>query len=209
MLIAAVPIGVAVTAQAPDRPGQLDPFFGGDGRQTTFKRGSTGYAVAIDEQRSDRGGGLHLDRADRPGSARFLPNGMPDTSFSRDGQVTTDLGGTDYGFDVAIHPDGGIAGRGRTRHCDRFQGGARPLPPRGKRNRDFGGGDGIVLTSFGKQYQGANASWSAPAGDITIGGFTSNGSTARWALARFGPRGTRDRSFGGDGRVTVDLDARR
>ena len=211
MLIAAMPVVAmpvvdvaAVSARAPE-PGQLDPTFAGDGKRTTFTRGSTGYAVAIDENDRIVVAGYSLTGQTNLAVARFLPNGMPDTSFSRDGQVTTDLGGTDYAFDVAIHPDGGIVVAGERDTATGSRAALVRYLPRGKRNRDFGGGDGIVLTSFGKQYQGANAVVVGASGNITIGGFTSNGSTARWALARFGPRGTRDRSFGGDGRVTVDL----
>jgi uncharacterized delta-60 repeat protein len=186
-------------------PGRLDRFFSGDGRQTAFIRGGIGYAVAIDGHDRIVVAGYTLTRHTDLALARFLPNGTPDDSFGGDGRVTTDLGGSDYAFDVAIHPDGGIvvAGERDTRHGSRAA--VVRYHPKGARNRDFGGGDGIVLTSFGKRYQGANAVVIGASGNITIGGFTSNGSTAKWALARFGPRGVLDKDFGGDGKVTVDL----
>jgi uncharacterized delta-60 repeat protein len=75
---------------------------------------------------------------------------------------------------------------------------------RGALNRSFSA-DGVAYVSFGKRFQGANALAITGAGRIVLGGSTSNGSASRWALARLNPNGSRDRSFGGDGRVTVDL----
>ncbi|HEY6566798.1 MAG TPA: delta-60 repeat domain-containing protein, partial [Actinomycetota bacterium] len=185
-------------------PGQLDRTFGGDGKQTTFNRGGTGYAVAIDANGRIVVAGYTLTGQTDLAVARFLPDGKPDKSFGGDGRVITDLGGTDYGFDVAIHPDGGIVVVGERDTRSGSRAAVVRYLPRGKRNKDFGG-DGIVLTSFGKKYQGANAVVVSADGNITIGGFTSNGSTAKWAMARYGPRGVLDKRFGGNGKVTVDL----
>jgi uncharacterized delta-60 repeat protein len=195
---------LAVPAQGA-RPGQLDKFFSGDGKQTTFSRGGTGYAVAIDANDRIVVAGYTLSGQTDLAVARFLPNGKPDRDFSGDGRITTNLGGTDYAFDVAIHPDGGIVVVGERDTRSGSKAAVVRYLPRGKRNKDFGGGDGIVLTSFGKKYQGANTVVIGASGNITIGGFTSNGSTAKWALARFGPRGVLDKTFGGDGKITVDL----
>ena len=41
--------------------------------------------------------------------------------------------------------------------------------PKGGLDKDFGGGDGIVLTDFGKRYQGANAVVVYPNGNIAAG----------------------------------------
>jgi uncharacterized delta-60 repeat protein len=204
-MCAIVAMGLATVPAHAATPGQLDKFFSGDGKQTTFSRGGTGYAVAIDGNDRIVVAGYTLSGQTDLAVARFLPNGTPDTSFGGDGRITTDLGGTDYGFDIAIHPDGGIVVVGERDTASGSKAAVVRYLPRGKRNKDFGGGDGIVLTSFGKKYQGANAVVIGASGNITIGGFTSNGSTAKWALARYGPRGVLDKSFGGDGKVTVDL----
>ncbi len=195
----------ALAAPAHAAPGQLDAFFSGDGKATAFANGGTGYAVAIDaKDRIVVAGstqGAHPDFA----VARFLPNGSPDTGFSRDGRVITDLGGADYAFDLAIQADGKIvvAGERDTSSSNSFA--IVRYTPKGGLDNEFGGGDGIVLTDFGKRYQGANAVVVYPSGNIAAGGFASNGSTGRWAIARYGPRGVLDKSWGNDGRVTVDL----
>jgi uncharacterized delta-60 repeat protein len=195
--------GLAVPAHAD--PGKLDDFFSGDGKATAFANGATGYAVAIDAKgRIVVAGSTQTAKPDFA-VARFLPNGAPDTEFSKDGRVTVDLGGADYGFDLALQPDGKIvvAGERDTKTQNAFA--LARLMPKGGLDKDFGGGDGIVLTDFGKRYQGANAVVVYPNGNIAAGGFASNGSTGRWAIARYGPKGVLDKSWGKDGRVTVDL----
>ena len=65
---------------------------------------------------------------------------------------------------------------------------ARAAAAEGRPRQGLRGGDGIVLTDFGKRYQGANAVVVYPNGNIAAGGFASNGSTGRWAIARYGPK---------------------
>ena len=107
---------------------------------------------------------------------RLLPNGTFDPDFGGgDGRVVTDLGGTDYGFDVAIHPDGGIVVAGERVSGSGSRVAVLRYGPKGRLDKDFGGGDGVVLTSFGKKTQGASAVVVGASGNITIGGYTSNG----------------------------------
>jgi uncharacterized delta-60 repeat protein len=195
-----------VPTAASAAPGKLDRFFSGDGKQTAFPHGGTAFAVAIDGKGRIVLAGYTLRASTDVAVARFLPNGHPDRHFGGgDGRVTTNLGGTDYAFDVVIPQGGGIVVAGE-RHTTR---GSKVALIRynsgGGRDKDFGGGDGIVLTSFGKRYNGASALAIGASGKITVGGFTSNGSADRWALARYGPRGVLDRDFGRDGKVTIAL----
>lgn len=189
-------------------PGKLDKFFSGDGKQTAFPHGATAFGVAIDGKDRIVVAGYTLRASVDLAIARFLPNGRPDPDFGGgDGRVTTNLGATDYAFDVAIPKGGGIVVAGER---DTARGSKVALvryTAAGGRDKDFGGGDGIVLTSFGKRYNGASAVAIGANGNITVGGFTSNGSADRWALARYGPRGVLDKDFGGDGKVTIDLSA--
>lgn len=197
--------GLAVPASA--SAGKLDKFFSSDGKTTAFANGATGYAVAIDAKGRIVVAGSTQGAKPNFAVARFLPNGTPDNEFSKDGKVTTDLGGSDYAFDLAIQEDGKIvvAGERDTKSTNSFA--VVRYLPKGGLDGDFGGGDGIVLTDFGKRYQGANAVVVYPNGNIAAGGFASNGSTGRWAIARYGPRGVLDKEWGKDGRVTVDLSA--
>jgi len=185
--------------------GKLDHTFSNDGRATAFPKGATGFGVAIDAKGRILVAGYTLDGDTDFALARFRPNGTLDPDFGGgDGRVTTDLGGTDYGFDVAIGSNGRIVVAGqRTRSSGSLMAVA-VYGPRGVLDKDFSK-DGIAFVSFDKEFQGANVVAVGANNKIVIGGSTSNGETSRWAIARLRPNGSRDRDFGGDGRVTVDL----
>jgi len=195
--------GIATSSVA--APGKLDTMFSGDGRATAFPKGATGYAVAVDDKGRIVVAGYTLSANAGFAVARFRPNGTLDPNFGGgDGRVTTDLGGTDYAFDLAIAPNGRIVVAGTRERRSGTRTAVAAYTRRGALNRGFSS-DGLAYLSFGKRFQGANALAITGAGKIVIGGSTSNGSTSRWALARLNPDGSRDRSFGGDGRVTLDL----
>jgi uncharacterized delta-60 repeat protein len=97
--------------------GALDTSFSGNGKQHTgFGTGSVDGAHAVAQQADGKivvagtaNGAFAL--------ARYNANGNLDTTFSGDGKVTTDLGGTDsrrYGAHaVALQADGKIVAAGR------------------------------------------------------------------------------------------------
>ena len=206
----AVAVAVALTLAVSTLPalaagGKLDRSFSGDGRATTFPRGATAFGLAIDAQGRILVAGYTLDGDTDFALARFRPNGTPDPDFGGgDGRVTTDLGGTDYGFDIALGSNGRIVVAGQRERPSGTQMAVAVFGPRGGLDRDFSG-DGITFVGFGKEFQGANAVAVTENDTIVLGGATSNGESSRWALARLRPDGSRDRDFGGDGRVTVDL----
>ena len=89
--------------------GRLDRTFGRDGRATAFPKGATGYGVAIDAQGRIVLAGYTLDGDPDLALARFRSNGTLDRDFGGgDGRVSTDLGGTDYGFDLSMAAGGRI-----------------------------------------------------------------------------------------------------
>jgi uncharacterized delta-60 repeat protein len=207
--VVALGLGAAMGIAVPPAhaaPGSLDKTFSVDGKQTAFNFGATGYAVTIDANGRILVAGYIVVGRTNIAVARFLASGAPDLSFGGgDGRVITNLGGTDYAFDIATHPGGGfvVVGERDTSRGSRMA--VVRYGPNGGLNRNFGGGDGSTLVSYGKQYQGAFAVVVGPNGKITLGGFTSNGFTSRWALARLDGLGHKDPTFGGDGLVTTDL----
>ncbi len=196
---------LAVALPAHAAAGKLDQSFSNDGRVTAFPKGATAFGAAVDGKGRILVAGYTLENDTDFALARFRPNGTPDPGFGGgDGRVTTDLGGTDYGFDIALGSNGRIVVAGQR---DRPSGTLMAVAvygPRGVLDRDFSK-DGITFVGFDKEFQGANAVAVGANDKIVIGGSTSNGETSRWALARLRPNGSRDRGFGGDGRVTVDL----
>ena len=130
VLVAAIVVGVVFSAGAQAAPGDLDPTFSGDGKQTTDFAGSdrrTGWR-SRPTARSSRSAAPSGGTGD-PGRfalARYNPNGSLDTSFSGDGKQTTDFGGGATG--VALQGDGKIVAVGtRSRGDARLR--ARPLQP--------------------------------------------------------------------------------
>lgn len=137
--------------------------------------------------------------------ARYLPNGVLDRSFSRDGRASIDLGyGDDVARAVAIQPDGKIlvAGHG-TRN--RYRTGDDFAFARFRRNgtldSSFGRG-GVATVHFGgRRHDAAYGLSLQPDGRIVAAGSSSAGeASGRIALLRLRPNGSLDSSFGDGGR---------
>ena len=106
ILAAAVIVAGGLPALASAAPGDLDVSFSGDGKQTTdFGGADLASAVAVQAD------GKLVVAGTSDGNfalARYGVDGALDPSFSGDGLVTTDIGGTDDGQGVVIQPDGKI-----------------------------------------------------------------------------------------------------
>jgi uncharacterized delta-60 repeat protein len=142
-------------------------------------------------------------------AAAFAAPGDLDTTFSGDGKVTTKLSSADdHAKGVAIQADGKIvaAGHSSIRGNGTF-GLARynsdgTLDPtfswNGKVKTDFTAGNdyaqGVAIQANGKIVLAGGANERTP--------FTF---ARRFALARYNPNGSLDRTFGGDGKVTTDF----
>ena len=196
-----------VAAPAGATPGQLDRSFNGIGKNSAFAAGATGYAVAIDHMGRILVAGYTLTANTNIALARFLPNGHFDPSFGNGtGRVITDLGGTDYGFDVAIQQNGSIVVAGERDTANSSEFAVVRYGIHGVLDKTFSG-DGKAFISFGRRYQGANAVAIGGRGNIIVGGFASNGTADEWAMARLLPNGTLDPTFGTGGKVTTDMSA--
>ncbi len=162
--------------------GSLDTTFSGDGKIITDfgsdSEGASALAVQSDGKIVVVGGS-----GGAVAVARYLRSGVLDASFSGDGKVTTDLGGSSA-FAVAIQPDGKIMVAGGVL--------ARYLPT-GVLDASFGEG-GIVRTVFGV------AAFQQD-GKIVTAGTSADG----FVLTRYLPDGNLDPIFGGDGMVTTEF----
>jgi uncharacterized delta-60 repeat protein len=96
------------TAPAQAAPGDLDPTFGVAGMQTTDLGGSEDAAAAAIQQDGKIvvAGGSFRGGRDDFALARYNPDGSLDASFSGDGKVVTDFGGSQSARDLALQPDG-------------------------------------------------------------------------------------------------------
>jgi uncharacterized delta-60 repeat protein len=196
-LIAAVLV-VVFSPAAQAAPGDLDPTFSGDGKQTTDFGFGSGSAEAIVRQPD----GKIIAAGSTPGGdfrlalARYNPNGSLDTSFSGDGKQTTDFGSFDQANGVALQADGKIVVVG-------FTGGGDFALARYNSNGSLDtsfSGDGKQTTDFGGNDQ-AKAVGVQADGKIVVAGTGGPGG----ALARYNPNGSLDTSFSGDGKQTTNF----
>jgi uncharacterized delta-60 repeat protein len=202
-------------------PGDLDPGFGGGGTVQTHFSDSVDFANAVAIQADgkivavgtqDLSGGFAL--------ARFNPDGSLDSAFDGDGKVTTGTvpdGGMSEALDVAIQPsDQKIVVAGYAFGPDGSEDFAvARYNPNGSLDNGFGGGDGTVITQFvgtpdDFTYDNDRAEGVAiqPDGKIVAAGFGDpfTGGTVRdFAVARYQANGTLDNGFGGDGKVTQNI----
>lgn len=131
---------------------------------------------------------------------RLLAAGDLDVSFDSDGLVTSDLGGYDYAWAVAVQDDGGVekivvAGT---------SGGdfalARYLPD-GSLDTSFGtSGTGIVTTDIGSDSDHGSDVAVDSNGKIVVAGYTNaSGTNSVFAVARYNTDGSLDSTFDADG----------
>jgi uncharacterized delta-60 repeat protein len=185
-------------------PGALDRSFSGNGIQTIFLRGGSANAVAIDGAgRIVVAGSVGLGSSD-VAVARLRPGGVPDPAFGGDGRVRIDLGADDVAQDVAIAPDGGVVLVGERRTANGSAWFVLRLGSGGARDRSFGT-NGLAITDFGRRYETANAVAVLGDGRVVATGGAYDGTSERWAFARYRTNGTLDGSFGGDGKVLLSL----
>lgn len=138
------------------------------------------------------------------GSAQATPSklapGHLDPTFGKGGLVITGLGSPRGARAVAIQRDGKIVAAGIGFTLVRYS-------RNGSLDRSFGS-KGKVATSFSGTYDGT--AWSLALqrdGKIIAAGSAWNGNNSYFALARYKPNGSLDRSFGLGGRVTTAFSA--
>jgi len=211
----------AIARYTPD--GALDPTFSGDGRETTNitanREGeeSSDFAQAVAVQPDGRivvagtafGRSSSISETDIPRGAviRYNADGSLDTSFGKDGKVRP---GVARLADVLIRPDGKLLVVGDSKQpdggCSRFVvvrlNTDGSIDSRG--GTDFGNDDAPCATEE-EAYAGALQ----PNGKLVVAGTSERSSLPRppvpsqpprFAVARYRPDGTLDRSFSKDGR---------
>ena len=214
----------AVVRYNPD--GTRDTTFGEHGRVTTdFTPGDDG-ANAVGLQSNGKivvAGGAGTDR-DFGGTgfalARYEADGTLDTSFGEDGLVTTAItvGKGDAAADVESLSNGkilaaGVDGTGGCRPCGSDMSTSFALVQYnadGTIDTGFGGsGEGLVITPLSPKDDAASELAVQSDGRIVVAGSSGQrsrgGGDSRFALVRYKADGSRDQTFGGDGKVTTNL----
>ncbi len=211
VLAAALVVAFAFSAVGKAAPGDLDPTFSGDGKQTSNLGPGFSGAAAIVRQPDGKivAVGANESSPLPPGLAfglaRYKPDGSLDPSFAGDGKQATEFGGRGGAYEgVALQPDGKIIAVGRTGGPNPEFALARYLP-NGSLDPSFSG-DGKQTTGFGGDGEANGVAIQADGKIVVVG---NGGPDARgdvdFALARYNPNGSLDRSFSGDGKQTTDF----
>jgi uncharacterized delta-60 repeat protein len=138
--------------------------------------------------------------------ARYNTDGALDTTFGTGGKTTTDFGGADQAFAIALDSGGRavVAGQGSG------QFGVARYNADGSLDATFGSGGKTTTTFFDEASAVSFGIVIQPDGNIAAGGGTGGGTiTSRFAVARYLPDGSLDSSFGTDGKVTTTFDSPR
>jgi uncharacterized delta-60 repeat protein len=179
--------------------GTLDPSFSGDGKRTL----DVGDDVANDVAIQPNGKIIVAGSSSGDfGLARLNPDGSLDQTFSGDGIATAGFNGSsgDGGQALALQTDGRIVVAGGS--AGQFA--VARLMPSGSLDPSFSE-DGRLTTDIGSEepWNPQETAYDvALEGRLILVAGTGNGD---FALARYGPGGSLDRSFSGDGRLTTDF----
>ena len=186
--------------------GSLDTSFSGDGMLTT-DFGSSDYGSSLTVQADGKillGGRGNSNFA----LVRYNTDGSLDTSFSGDGMLTTDLGGSDGGSSLSLQADGKILLGGSTYDSNNESKNFALVRYNtdGSLDTSFSG-DGMLTTDLGSWDEGASLSLQTD-GKILLGSHSYDGNgnvNPNFALVRYNTDGSLDTSFSGDGMLTTDL----
>ena len=221
MALAVAVLFAAATPRAQAAPGDLDQTFGANGKvltrfplnSPTFRPRATPKAMVIQPDgkiivvgHAMVGSGYNTP--DAFALVRYLPNGSLDTSFGRGGRVTTQVGIQDAALAVALQPNGKIVAAGYAN-----------IGPAGSLNFAFAlvrynangsldttfDYDGKVVTDLTTYQDELTGVAIQPDGKIVASGFVNAGNSTDFAVARYNPNGSIDRTFGQTGVTQTDF----
>jgi uncharacterized delta-60 repeat protein len=185
--------------------GSLDTSFDGDGRVITPIGSFHAFAKTVTIQPDGKivAAGFSIDSLYRKEFAvvRYNGNGSVDTTFDRDGIVTTQTSQQDEVYSSVLQPDRKIiiAGSNETGFAlIRYN-------TNGSLDTTFGAG-GVVTTQLGLG-SAAHAVALQPDGKIVASGTSIGiGDSGDFAVVRYNANGSLDTVFSGDGITTADFD---
>lgn len=189
--------------------GELDGGFGADGKVTTSLSAGDDYGYAVATQADGKivvAGTAWIGIGDYAfGVARYNADGTPDSGFSGDGALTTNIGSSvDYGMAVAIQSDGKIVVAGFATVGANEDFAVVRYDSAGSPDGEFGAA-GIVTTSIGSGNARACAVAVQPDGKVVAAGYYHNGSNYDLAVVRYQSTGALDGTFGVAGIATAAM----
>lgn len=181
--------------------GSVDSSFGIDGR--VIKRIGSGSAGATSRVMLQSDGKIVVAGDDYYNfyTFRFLPNGEPDTTFNKSGEISFE---NNKGFcnGATFQPDGKIILGGTVNNSKKIIVGR--IDKNGLIDSSFGQ-FGKASYSYGVYGCGLNAISVRPSGEILACGSISNGGNVNFLLVQLKSNGELDSAFGINGAVTIDF----
>jgi len=174
--------------------GTLDASFGANGWVFTHFGGAHDFAYAVALQTDGKivvAGAAEIfveylaDYRYAFAAARYTSNGSLDTTFDGDGKVITDFGqGDDYGYAVALQPDGKVIVAGYANNGTNNDFTVVRYNPNGSLDPGFSG-DGKVMTDIAAGDDKGLAVVVQMNGGIVLAGSADDGTDADFALVRY------------------------
>jgi uncharacterized delta-60 repeat protein len=190
--------------------GSLDTTFDTDGIVTTAIGAyhDEAYSVAVQSDGKIIAAGRSSDSTNSNAGfalVRYNADGSLDTTFGTGGKVTTAIGtGNDYANSVAIQSGGKIVAAGHSYNGSNYDFALVRYNADGSLDTTFGT-SGKVTTAIGTGDDYANSIAVQSGGKIVAAGYSNNGSTSDFALARYNADGSLDATFGTGGKVTTAI----
>ena len=145
-----------------------------------------------------------------PPPAPAAPAGL-DPTFGTGGKVTTEFGGNDLTYSVAIQPDGKIVVAGSAGIGANEDFAVARYNADGSLDTTFNG-TGKLTTDLGGEHDIANGVSIQSDGKIVVAGYSGFGlgfdEELVWAVVRYNANGTLDTTFNGTGKVMTDFGPR-
>jgi uncharacterized delta-60 repeat protein len=187
--------------------GTIDNTFGFGGKVTTeIGNSSSGQSVVLQPDGKILVAGYSFYNS-TVGFAivRYGSNGSLDSNFGNGGKVTTAIGGVggDYGFSMALQPDGKITVAGASYNGLDNDFAIVRYNANGSLDDTFGI-DGKVTTAIGTNYEYGYSVAIQPDGKTVVAGYSVIGSNRNFAIVRYDYNGNLDTTFGTGGIVTTE-----
>ena len=188
--------------------GSLDNTFGTNGKVITdFGSGNDeGKSVIIQSDGKIVVAGGSFNGTDWDiALARYNGDGSLDNTFDSDGKVTTPIGNyDDYAQSIALQSDGKFVVAGYSIIGTNYDFAVVRYKNDGSLDTDFGSG-GKVTTSFGNNGDVGYSMVIQSDDKIVVAGYSTVGSNANFALARYNANGGLDTTFSSNGKVTTPI----
>jgi uncharacterized delta-60 repeat protein len=187
--------------------GSLDSTFGTGGKVMTDASPSFdgAFDVALSGTKIVVGGGTGAYPGDSDFQlVRYNTDGSLDASFDGDGIATTNFGGSETIFGIAVTADGKITAAGATKGASAGDFAVARYNSDGSLDSTFGGG-GTVTTDFSADSEDTgNGVVVQPDGKIIVAGTAASGFAATaFAVVRYTATGNLDTTFGSGGKATA------